>query len=201
MTHFSLDPDSHEGDTANKIVFALERLSHVFRIHWWEENKKYGLSPLQMQILVVLRFQPRRDSISALAGYLDLAPATVSDAVRVLGEKGYVQKRAHPEDGRRVRIVLTVSGANVAEAVSQFANQIGDYVRALPNQGIFLESLLTVMEFLQVNGLIPLQRMCTTCRHFRREGPGATPYYCRLLEKPLRLHELRIDCPEHEPRM
>lgn len=201
MSDFVFDPNSHDGDVAGKIVFALERLSHVFRIHWWEQNKNFQLSPLQMQILITLRFHPHLDSVSAIAGYLDLTSATVSDAVRVLARKVYVRKQTDSEDGRRQRISLTDSGANAAEELSLFANQIRDFVSALPNQAIFLESLLHLMQSLQENGFIPLQQMCTTCRHFRHASAALHPYYCQLLSKPLSIHELRVHCPEHEAKV
>lgn len=198
---FVLDPHTHEGDTAAKIVFSLERLSHVFRIHWWEQNKNFQLSPLQMQILTILRFQPQLNSVSAIARYLELADATVSDAARVLGQKEYVQKRPDSEDGRRHILALTLSGVNAAEELALFANQIRSLVNALPNQGAMLESLLLLMQSLQQGGFIPMQRMCTACRHFRRLDDalsGASPYYCQLLNEPLTVHDLRIHCPEHE---
>lgn len=198
MNDFVLDPTSHEGNVDNKIVFALERLSHVFRIHWWEENKNFQLSPLQMQILMTLRFHSDRDSVSAIAGYLELTYATVSDAVRVLSQKEYVQKRPDSEDGRRHHITLTDSGTAVAEKLSLFANQIRDFVNLLPNQAAFLESLLQLMQQLQENGLIPLQQMCTTCRHLRHVKTDLFSYYCQLLAKPLATHDLRVHCLEHE---
>lgn len=198
MTQFVLDPQSHEGDVAAKVVFALERLSHVFRIHWWEENKQLQLSPLQMQILIALRFHPQLDAVSALAAYLELTDPTVSDAVRVLVEKGYAQKREDSADRRRRRITLTPAGADAAEGLSLFANQIRDFVQELPNQADLLAGLLQLMGQLQDNGFIPLQRMCTTCRHFRRTEIASAPYYCQLLERPLAHGDLRVHCPEHE---
>ena len=198
MTDFVLDPNSHEGDPASKIVFALERLSHAFRIHWWEENKNFQLSPLQMQILIALRFHPDRDSVSAIANYLELTNATVSDAVRVLNQKKYVFKRPDSEDGRRHHITLTNSGSDSAEKLSLFANQIRDFVNVVPNQSAFLESLLQLMGLMQESDLIPLQQMCTSCRHFRRLESAVSPYYCQLLNKTLAVNDLRIHCPEHE---
>lgn len=201
MNDFVLDPNSHEGKTNHKIVFALERLSHVFRINWWEANKRFQLSPLRMQILTTLRFQPHLDSVTAVASYLQLTNATVSDAIRVLNHKGYVQKHHDHADGRRHRLTLTATGASAAEELSLFANRIGEFVAALPNQSVFLESLLQLMQMLQENGFIPLQQMCTTCTHFRRTEAGSSPHFCRLLDKPLAAHDLRIHCPEYEGGM
>lgn len=194
---YVFDPMSHDGQVSNKIVFALERLSHVFRIHWWEEHKNFQLSPLQMQLLVTLQFQPTLDSVSAMATYLKLSNATVSDAVRVLIGKGYIDKWADAEDGRRHHLRLTQTGQTTAIELSKFANQIRDFVLTMPNQEQFLESLLHLMHQLQQSGFIPLQQMCPTCHHFRQVG-GDSPYYCQLLQQPLLIEDLRIHCQEHE---
>ena len=194
---YVFDPMSHEGHVSNKIVFALERLSHVFRIHWWEEHKNFQLSPLQMQLLVTLQFQPTLDSVSAMASYLKLSNATVSDAVRVLIGKAYVQKQSSPEDGRRHHLRLTETGQQTALELSKFANQIRDFVQTVPNQEQFLDSLLHLMHQLQRTGFIPLQQMCPTCYHFRQTD-GDSPYYCQLLQQPLLIEDLRIHCQEHE---
>jgi hypothetical protein len=37
--------------------------------------------------------------------------------------------------------------------------------------------------------------MCATCNHFQETGDGG---YCKLMQVPLAVAELRIDCPEHE---
>lgn len=198
MDEFVLDPATHEGNVDSKIVFALERLSHVFRINWWEANKRFQLSPLQMQILTIIRFQSHLDSVTAVASYLQMTNATVSDAVRALTHKEFVDKHPDPEDGRRARLSLTAAGTSVAEELSLFANQIGALVATLPNQAVFLESLLQLMRMLQENGYIPLQQMCTTCSHLLYTENATSPYFCQLLNKPLAVNELRIHCPEYE---
>lgn len=198
MNNFALDPNSHEGNVNHKIVFALERLSHVFRIQLWEANKQFQLSPLQMQILTTLRFQPQLDSVTAVSNYLQLTNATVSDAIRVLHQKQYVEKHPDPEDGRRQHLTLTTAGADIAEELSLFANRIGEFAATLPNRAEFLESLLQLMQLLQENGFIPLQQMCTTCAHFVHLDNSTSPYFCRLLNKPLAARDLRIHCPEYE---
>ncbi|GJM42787.1 MAG: hypothetical protein DHS20C20_30690 [Ardenticatenaceae bacterium] len=197
MTNFVFDPKSHEDDTAAKIVFALERLSHLFRIHWWEQNKAFSLSPLQMQIVIALRFQPQKNSVTFIANYLDLTNATVSDAVRMLVKKGYIEKKSDGEDGRRHHLTLTELGRNTAEGLALFGNQIRDFVSSQPNQESFLESLLHLMKSLQEHQFIPLQQMCTTCR-FLRSGIADAAYYCQLLEKPLGTEDLRVHCLEYE---
>ena len=36
----------------HKITQALERISKAFRVLLWEESKKHGISPIQIQLLI-----------------------------------------------------------------------------------------------------------------------------------------------------
>ena len=105
-----------------------------------------------------------------------------------------------PEDGRRRNLALTAAGASVAEELSLFANQIGEFAAALPNQAVLLESLLQLMQLLQENGFIPLQQMCTACDHFQHLDGGSSPIFANCSTN--RWHSMicRIHCPEYEAK-
>lgn len=193
------DPNTQIDDTAAKVVFSLERLSHVFRIQWWRENKKRQLSPLQMQILLLVKFQPDVNNVSSLAHSLGMAKATISDAVKILDRKAYLVKQADPTDGRRQRLRLTEAGHNLASELSGFANDMRDYIQTLPQPALFLEMLLLLTEQLQRDGHVPPQRMCFSCSYFQRRDDELEPYYCHALQEPLRHRDLRINCMEHKP--
>ncbi len=192
------DPNTQIDDMAAKVVFSLERLSHVFRIQWWRENKKYQLSPLQMQIMLLVKFQPDVNSVSSLARSLSMAKATISDAVKVLVDKAYLVKQADPTDGRRQKLDLTEVGHSAALELSGFANDMRDYIQTLPQPALFLEMLLRLIEQLQRDGHIPPQRMCFSCSHFQRRDDEVAPYYCHFLQVPLHHQDLRVNCMEYK---
>ena len=54
----SFDPKVQELSVESKIVVALERISEAFKVSLWNENKKYNVSTLQLQILTFLLFHP-----------------------------------------------------------------------------------------------------------------------------------------------
>lgn len=56
--------------------------------------------------------------LSAVADGLAVTAATASDAVKVLVEKGLVQKTRSAEDGRAIAITLTAAGNAIAERTS-----------------------------------------------------------------------------------
>ncbi|UOQ69652.1 MarR family winged helix-turn-helix transcriptional regulator [Hymenobacter volaticus] len=185
-------------DLDHKIVAALERLTGVFRHLLWEEATQRGLSPLQLQVLVFLRFHPAGQcTASYLAREYHVSRATISDAVKALTQKTLVSRHPDPADQRSHFLALTPAGAQLAEQTSRFAEPLIRPVASLPARqklSLYL-NLFTLLHQLQQAGTIPVQRMCFTCRHYGRQ-PGQ--HYCHLLDIPLESFRLRLDCPEHE---
>ncbi len=196
------DPSFQNSDIASKIVFALERLSQVFKVKLWGENKKHGLSPLQIQILLFLHFQvDERKNVSQLALEFNVTKATISEAVRILEKKGYLVKKRNPDDARNIMLQLTPAGKETVPEMSLFANELRQCVLDFDDgvQETLLITLLELINQLQENGHISMQRMCFSCRYFVRQA-DIPPYYCQLLNKPLKEVELRINCLEHRPK-
>jgi hypothetical protein len=109
MSIFNLNIQNQSTD--NKIVAGLERLSHVFKTLLWEKAKDYNLSPIQIQILIFVQYHPAAiNTVSYLAGEFNVTKPTVSDAVKVLGQKGLISKTFSSDDSRSYSIALTDAG-------------------------------------------------------------------------------------------
>lgn len=183
----------------SKIVAALERLSVAFRAALWQENSAHHLSPIQSQILIFLLFHRAAwRTVTQLAEEFSVTKATMSDAVRVLEEKEIVMREKNPNDARSVILSLTNDGKKIARQVAMFANPIAEQVETMsPKQkSELLTSLLELIDKLQQQGAISRARMCFSCTHFAEQHQGHAQY-CKLLMKPLRNADLRLDCPEH----
>ncbi len=75
------DPSEQNIDLDKKIVAGLERLSQVFRALLWDHAKAYNLSPIQIQLLIFIRYhRPEHNSVSYLAGEFSVTKPTISDA-------------------------------------------------------------------------------------------------------------------------
>ncbi len=199
----AFDPAVQADSVPAKLVASLDRLSQALRSLLWEETKTSGLSPIQIQLLIHLRFHQGVDSrVGDLAGEFDLASATVSEALTTLVDKGLVKKEPDPADGRARVLRLTARGKKSADRIGGWADvlqqQLGEYSEA--QVVVVMRFLMDLIAGLQEAGIVSITRMCSTCRFFERTGrPGfGAPHYCALLEKPLREAELRLDCPEHE---
>lgn len=192
----------HQHDnTDSKIIAALERLSHVFRLLLWDKTKAYGLSPIQTQILVYLLFhQQKFATINDLAARFSLTPATISEAVKTLEQKGLVTRASGQPDRRATWVSLTRQGNALAESLADWADLLNAQLAHFdPTEKIIvMRFLMRLIEALQQAGYIKVARMCITCRFFRPGEEIGDSHYCTLLEKPLPEAALRLDCPDHQ---
>jgi len=195
VTHQHQDVDS-------KIAAALERLSQAFRVLLWEKNKTCNLSPLQIQFLVYLLYHAAEQcTVGQLAREFTLTPATVSDAITTLEEKGLVTRERWETDRRVAFVSLTADGKRTARKLSTWANVIQENIAKFDGaeKVVVMKFLMQLIESLQQAGVITVARMCITCKFFQPNAHprSASPHHCQLLDKPLADAKLRLDCAEH----
>ncbi len=188
----------NEGELDGKLIAALERLAQALRGELGRRARAHGLSPLQAQLLVYLHASRGRGEGRGVKGPAEafgLAPGTVSEALSTLEAKGLVRKRPSAEDGRAIEVRLTPEGEALARELAGWVDPLREGLAGLPREpkAQALRVLLELIASLQRRGRIPYARMCLSCLYFER------PSYCRLLKKPLKPEELRVDCPDHVP--
>ncbi|MDO8965903.1 MarR family winged helix-turn-helix transcriptional regulator, partial [Algoriphagus sp.] len=193
---FSLDRQNQKVES--KIVVALERIAEAFRVLLWLESKENALSPIQIQILIFLLFHSdEKCKVSYLSQEFNMTKSTISDSVKLLLQKGLIQKFNDLTDTRSYIIGLTPTGKQTAEKSANFAFAIEKPLFMLSNEQkeIILSSLLNLIHELHKANIITIQRMCFTCVNYQHDEGQ---HYCKLLQSQLQNTELRIDCAEHE---
>ncbi len=205
-----MPPPFHHANPSDSIdarlVAALERISQAFRTLLWGKVREnplgLTLSPLQIQVLEHLRRHETRRA-GQIAAEFDVSAATMSDVIRVLGEKGLVVRERSADDGRVHVLHLTERGQEAANAVADWSAVIAEHLHAHSDaeKVLVMRFLLDLIESLHRAGLISVARMCATCRYFgaNESGDPEAPHYCHLMELPLREADLRVDCAEYEP--
>jgi len=181
-----------------RIIGSLERISQVFRSLLWKEGNRHKLSPIQIQVLTFLLYHPRQLCKSVyLAQEFNLTKATISIVTETLLKKGFTSNEKDEKDKRSHFIQLTEKGREVAQEVSRFANLINAPLDRLSpkEKTALLSSLIRFIYQLNQEVLVSLQRMCFNCRFYVEKGRDK--HYCQLMNKPLKVTEIRIDCPEH----
>lgn len=192
------DPHSQSGNIDAKIVVALERITEVYRVLLWNMGKNHQLSPLQIQLLIFLKFhRAEQCKVSYLSQEFSLTKPTISEAVRTLLKKELIEKETDTADTRSYAIHLTAAGHALVDEVGLFANELTHPLAkwSLEEKSQFFRNLLDLIASFQKLGFINIQRMCFNCRFFEKTGDGPR---CKLLQIPLESHDFRIDCPEFE---
>lgn len=194
----TFDPNYQNRNIEGKIVVALERISQAFRVLLWQEGKENALTPLQLQLLLFLKFHSAdKCKVNYLAMEFNVTKATISETVRLLGNKAYIFKETDSSDTRSYSIYLTDKGKEIVAKTSAFAGGIEKPIHTFTDsqKEVLFQSLLELIEKLNKAGIITVQRMCFSCRFYRSDKQQD---YCRLLKKKLYTQDIRIDCPEHE---
>ncbi len=139
--------------------------------------------------------------LSEIADGLAVTPATASDAVAALVEKGLVQKGRAADDARAIAITLTAKGQREAESAASWPDFLLAAVDELSReeQEIFFRSLIKMVRVLQERGQIPISKMCVTCRFFRPNvySDSDRPHHCAFVDAPFGERHLQLECPDH----
>lgn len=194
----AFDRETQQNDIRAKTIAGIERLSTVFRAALWEEAKTCNLSPLQVQILLFIAFHSDSQcNITSIAKEFAVTKATVSDAVKTLLEKELLKKNAI-EDARVFMLTLTRNGKECVKKLSGLSNFFNNSLARVPDMEMakIWEGAVLLIGNLQNNSAIPV-RMCLSCKHFGKDHSEGAPHYCNLMQKPLTIEELRVDCPEY----
>jgi DNA-binding MarR family transcriptional regulator len=198
MARSPFDVANQNKDVDGRIVAALERIAQAFRVMLWKESVEFSLSPIQLQALIfLLNHSEEKRKVSFLADEFNMTKATISDTVKSLEEKKLVKKQTDRNDSRSSFIHLTAKGNDIARKASFFASALQTPVSQFSDsdKSDFLLNLLQIIHHLNKAGIITTQRMCFTCRYYKRKKNG---HFCNLLNSKLETAELRIDCPEHQ---
>jgi DNA-binding MarR family transcriptional regulator len=184
-----------------RLALALLRLHQGLQAAQGAAARAAGVSPLGLQILAELG--RRRDPTAAawLAARYGISAPTISDALRVLEEHGWVARRPSARDARSAILRLTAAGRRRSASVRRFGAALVDLARDVPEKrrGPLLEDLAVVLRGLEKAGHVRTDRMCVTCRFFIRDRHrGRRPHHCAFLDVPLAREDLRIDCSDHK---
>ena len=196
--------DDDSSPIGKRIATGLSKISLAMKSRAWAEGTDRNLTPTQGQILALLRLRAAGGlRLAELAEGLGVTPATVSDAVSALEEKGFLQKSRHEEDGRALQISLTASGKREADRASGWPDFLLKGIAALSpaEQAVFLRGIIKMIRSLQDLREIPVSHMCVTCRFFQPNvhNSPTRPHHCAFVDAPFGDGHLRIECPDHQP--
>ncbi|WP_428225825.1 MarR family winged helix-turn-helix transcriptional regulator [Flavobacterium sp.] len=180
-----------------KIIAGLDKLVSVHRNLIWEQSKKFGLSPIQIQLLLFMNYHKAEyTTVSYLAKEFQVTKPTISDAVKMLFQKELVVKIENSTDARSYAMQLTAEGIAIVQETELFTRSLQyalQFVNETSKQEVW-ELLSKILFQLTQMDVISVNRMCFSCQFYSQNGQG---HYCNLLFKSLANHEIRMDCEEH----
>ncbi|HEY9560550.1 MAG TPA: MarR family winged helix-turn-helix transcriptional regulator [Anseongella sp.] len=196
MSVFDLNEQNSNLDS--RIIAGLERLSHVFRTLLWQKAGEERLSPIQLRLLVFIRYHaPDMNNVSYLAREFNVTKPTISDAIKVLGIKGLVTKIADVSDNRRYHLQLTEKGQGVVTRTEDYTAPFTTWIAGVEqgNKEQVWQAIASLIRALNQSNMISVQRSCFSCRFYgiRDRAP-----FCNLLNEKLQAKDIRIDCPEYQ---
>lgn len=201
MSDTIFNPELQNEHTSSKIIAALQRISEAFKVLLWDKAKEFGLSPIQIQILIFVAYHKQAlCNVSHLAQEFNITKPTVSDAVKALLNKGHIEKDFSPSDSRSYSIILTSSGKDLIKKTEDFAHPIKANLNEVDEtklQDLF-STLSKVIYKLNQTGILTVQRTCFGCKFYEKKG---TTHVCNLLKTELLDSEIRIDCPEFDAKI
>jgi len=173
----------------------LERIGEVARALRWKQAVEEGLSPLQIRIMgFLVEHADEGIGVGRLAEELMVSKPTISDSVKLLADHKFIVRKPDKTDARAHALHLTTAGKKHAMAGTPLDAAVAGLMPK--DKEALLVGLMGVLESLFRKEAVQVQRMCFTCAHYK--GDRDTKHRCLLLEKSLKVAELRTDCAEHE---
>lgn len=180
----------------------LEQLLALLRAQSWREDDTPALPPTQAAVLRMLAEAPQGLRASQMAQRLGVSAASLSDSLKALQARQWIQRQPDPDDARATRVQLARAGRRTATALRDPLRGLGRLLQELDTKDI--GALLRVVQLLilqaQHQGLASGHRTCLGCRYFQPYAGGsvAKPHFCAYVEQAFGDAELRADCAEHE---
>ncbi len=134
---FSVFDVANSRDKAAEIIRELEQLSNIFRALLAEQANEHKLSSLQVQILLQLYFEGKKESgtnAALLARTLKLNKATISIALKSMEEKRLINRIKDTADQRAQQIKLTEWGKEVAHIAGFYPEPLRKVLAPIANR-------------------------------------------------------------------
>jgi len=198
-----LQPQAVTGDAlVVRLVAGLHKIGLAMKTRPWRRTGMAGIGPLQVQVLRALCSTAKgAATVSAVARELSVKLPTASEVIKTLEEKHLVRRVRSDVDNRVVTVHLTAKGRREGRAVSDWPAMVDAVTKHLSQeeQSRLLQTLVKLIRALQLQGEVPVARMCVSCQYFSPNAhPGtAQPHHCRFVDAPFGNESLRIDCPDY----
>ncbi len=186
----------------DRLVTGLSKIGLAMKSRTWRRKGRQGIGPLQIQVLTFLRSRPNHSAtVSTIARELSVKLPTASEVIRTLEHKRLVRRRRREIDNRVVTVHLTSLGAKAGHVENRWPEILASATENLSvqEQVALLTALVKLIRALQLQGEIPVARMCVSCEHFHPHAypESDQPHHCDFYNAAFGDQAFRLDCPEY----
>ena len=186
----------------DRLVTGLSKIGLAMKSRAWRRKGRQGIGPLQIQVLTFLRSRPNQSAtVSTIARELSVKLPTASEVIRTLEHKRLVRRRRREIDNRVVTVHLTSLGAKAGHVENRWPEILASATEnlSIQEQVALLTALVKLIRALQLQGEIPVARMCISCEHFRQHvhAESDQPHHCAFYNVAFGDQAFRLDCPEY----
>ncbi len=186
----------------DRLVTGLSKIGLAMKSRAWRRKGRQGIGPLQIQVLTFLRSRPNQSAtVSTIARELSVKLPTASEVIRTLVHKRLVRRRRREIDNRVVTVHLTSLGAKAGHVENRWPEILASATEnlSMQEQVALLTALVKLIRALQLQGEIPVARMCISCEHFRQHihAESDQPHHCAFYNVAFGDQAFRLDCPEY----
>lgn len=180
----------------------LERISNMIRTEMRTELIGRGLQPVQFEALYYLSICNRfSNTPKAVTEFLGLTKGTVSQTIKVLEIKGYVEKIADRNDKRITHLIMTKKGRQLLsdyfpseKLLAACSDSEGGNTEFDP--ALLQQQLTLLLASIQKQHQYRSFGVCTSCKYHLNSNGG---YVCGLTQLPLTADDITLICVEHQP--
>ncbi|MCP4956238.1 MAG: winged helix-turn-helix transcriptional regulator [Photobacterium aquimaris] len=186
----------------NIIQQLLDRISNLIRAEMRTELIGHGLQPVQFDALYYLSICNRfSNTPKAVTEFLGLTKGTVSQTIKVLETKGYVEKLADSNDKRITHLIMTEKGRDLLGAYFPSTTLLDACSDSEGGSTAFDAALLQQQLTLLLASIQKQHRyrsfgVCKCCKYHQHVNDG---YVCGLTQLPLTADDITLICVEHQP--
>ncbi|MFO0776779.1 MAG: MarR family winged helix-turn-helix transcriptional regulator [Nitrospira sp.] len=194
----TIDQDS----LPDRLVTGLSKIGLAMKSRTWRRKGRQGIGPLQIQVLTFLRSRPNHSAtVSTIARELSVKLPTASEVIRTLEQKRFVRRRRREVDNRVVTVHLTALGVKAGHVENRWPEILASATENLsPQEQVsLLGTLVKLIRALQLQGEIPVARMCVSCEHFQPHiyTDSDLPHHCNFYNVAFGDQGFRLDCHEY----
>jgi DNA-binding MarR family transcriptional regulator len=182
----------------NQIYDYIERLGNLLRTDSRRGGTEHGLQPVQLEALHYLSVCNRySDTPMATTEYLGQTKGTVSQTLKVLEKKGFLNKMADDIDKRVVHLKVTRAGDKLLQKFIP-SRQFKEACQQLSeeSQTQIVSCLKELLQTTQRTNGMKTFGVCHTCRYNQKKKNNR--YFCNLTQEPLTITEIQLICREHD---